>query len=100
MRISKMQTYLRDKMPLKNEKQWDLAKLENSFLILTFWGGILSPRQHCFFEISIQFLIFDTLYDLFQEKKISALKRPDFKINQHKNRKKVETPQNKEKCLS
>jgi hypothetical protein len=46
MLISKMQTYLSDKMPpkklkLKNKKK-DLAKLENSFLIITFWGDILS----------------------------------------------------------
>ncbi len=36
-----MQTYLCDKMPpkkvkIKKQKKWDLAKLENSFLILTF----------------------------------------------------------------
>jgi hypothetical protein len=39
-------------------------------LILTFLGGILSLWQVCFFDISIKFLIFDTLYDPFQEKKI------------------------------
>jgi hypothetical protein len=44
MLISKMQTYLCDKMPpkkgkIKIRKKWDLANLENSFLILTFWGG-------------------------------------------------------------
>jgi hypothetical protein len=42
-----MQTYLSDKMSLKKVKfkkqiKWDLAKLENGFLILTFLGGILS----------------------------------------------------------
>ena len=63
MLISKMQTYLSDKMPpkklkLKNDKKWDLANLENSFLILTFFGGILSLRQVCFFEISLKFWIF------------------------------------------
>ncbi len=46
------------KLKLKNEKKWDLANLENSFLILTFWGGILSLRQVCLFEISIKFSIF------------------------------------------
>jgi hypothetical protein len=60
MLISKMQTYLSDKMTskklkLKNEKKWDLAKLENSFLILSFFGGILSLIQVCFFEISINY---------------------------------------------
>jgi hypothetical protein len=63
MLVSKMQTYLSDKMPpkkikIKKEKKWDLANLENSFLILTFLGGILSLRQVCFFEISIKFSIF------------------------------------------
>ncbi len=51
-----MQTYLIDKMPpkkvkIKKRKKWDLANLENSFLILTFLGGILSLRQVCFFKI-------------------------------------------------
>jgi hypothetical protein len=46
------------KLKLKNDKKWDLANLENSFLILTFLGGILSLRQVCFFEISIKFSIF------------------------------------------
>ncbi len=54
MLISKMQTYLSDKMPpkkvkIKKRKKWDLASLENSFLLLTFFGGILSLRQVCFF---------------------------------------------------
>jgi hypothetical protein len=54
MLVSKMQTYLSDKMPpkkvkIKKRKKWDLANLENSFLILTFLGGILSLRQVCFF---------------------------------------------------
>jgi hypothetical protein len=44
MLILKMQTYLfktkcpQKKIKLKNEEKWDLAQLENSFLILT-WGG-------------------------------------------------------------
>jgi hypothetical protein len=60
MLISKMQTYLSDKMPpkLKNEQKCDLANLENIFLILTFLGGILSLRQVCFFEISLKLSIF------------------------------------------
>jgi hypothetical protein len=38
-----MQTYLCDKMPLKklklkNKKKWDLAKLDNSFFNLNFFG--------------------------------------------------------------
>jgi hypothetical protein len=42
MLISKKQTYLCDKMPPKKakiKKKWDLAKLENRFLILTFLGA-------------------------------------------------------------
>jgi hypothetical protein len=39
-----MQTYACDKMPpkkvkIKKRKKWDLAKLENSFIILAFWGA-------------------------------------------------------------
>ncbi len=50
MLISKTQTYLSDKMSpkkgkIKKLKKWDLAKLENSFLTLTFLGGLLSLRQ-------------------------------------------------------
>ncbi len=54
MLISKLQTYFSDKirpkkLKLKNDKKWDLANLEYSYLILTFFGGILSLRQVCFF---------------------------------------------------
>jgi hypothetical protein len=87
------------KLKLKNEKKWDLANLEFRFLILTFLGGILSLRQVCFFKSVLNSPFLDTLYDLFQEKKFSPLRRADFKIYQHKNQKKIETPQNKEKCL-
>jgi hypothetical protein len=45
-------------------------------------------------------LIFYTLYGLFQETKISPLRRADFKIYQHKNQKKIVTPQNKENAFS
>jgi hypothetical protein len=55
MLISKMQTYLSDKMPpkkvkIKKRKKWDSANLENIFLILTFLGGILSRRQVWFLK--------------------------------------------------
>jgi hypothetical protein len=33
------------KVKNKKRKKWNLANLENSFLILTFLGGILSLRQ-------------------------------------------------------
>jgi hypothetical protein len=63
MLISKMQTCLCDKLllkklKLKNEKIWDLAKFENGLLNLTLFGGIISLRQVCFFEISITVSIF------------------------------------------
>jgi hypothetical protein len=36
---------------LKEKKKiWDLAKLENGFLIPTFFGGILSLGQVCFLK--------------------------------------------------
>jgi hypothetical protein len=65
MLISKMHLTLVTKFPppkklkLKNHKKWDLANLENCFLILTFFwgggGGILSLRQVGFFEIILKF---------------------------------------------
>jgi hypothetical protein len=61
-------------------------------------GGILSQRQVCFFKISIKFLIFHTLYDLFQEKKINLIEG-HFSSFRHKNKTKIEMPQNKEKYL-
>jgi hypothetical protein len=38
------------KVKIKKRKKWDLANLENSFLILTFLGGILSVRQVAFLK--------------------------------------------------
>ncbi len=81
MLISKMQTYLSDKMPpkklkFKNKKKWDLTNLENRFLILTFWGGILSLRQVCFFEIS--FKILDFLIPYMTRKKIVTSQKSQF----------------------
>ncbi len=81
MLISKMQTYFSDKMPPKKviiykQKKWDFAKLDNRFLILTFFGGILSLGQISFFEFSTKFLIF--LYPIwptvFQEKNFTSQK--------------------------
>ncbi len=54
-------TCLSDIIPLKKVKikkqKWDLAKLENSFLILTFLAGILPLRQVWILEIIIKFSI-------------------------------------------
>ncbi len=84
-----MQTYLSDKMPLKKvkikkRKKWDLANLKNSFLILTFLGGIFSLRQVCFFKISLKSLIF--LYPMwpFMKKKIHLSEEPILKFTNTK----------------
>jgi hypothetical protein len=48
MLISKMKFCLSDKMPTKKvkiKKPKEMEKLENVFLILTLWGGILPLRQ-------------------------------------------------------
>ncbi len=54
-----------NKVKIKKRKKWDLAKLENSFFISTFFGG------HFVTKTSLLFLnqhkILDP--DLFQEKK-------------------------------
>jgi hypothetical protein len=54
MLISKMQTYLSDKMPpkklkLKNAKM-GLSKIRKLFFNFKFWGGIFSLRKVCFFN--------------------------------------------------
>jgi hypothetical protein len=96
MLISKMQTYLSDemlpqKLKLKNKKiGLGITVLENSFLILTFWGDILSLGQYCFFlnQHKIPNFLYPTVYDLFSRKKTSPLRRAVFPIVQHKNLKK------------
>jgi hypothetical protein len=35
-----------------------LSKFRKQFFNFNFFGGILSQRQVCFFEISLKFLIF------------------------------------------
>jgi hypothetical protein len=72
--------------------------MEDGFLILTFFRGILSLRQVCVFEISTKFSIFDTLYNLFKAKKFHLSKGLFFKFSTQKP-KKIEMPQNKEKSL-
>ncbi len=95
MLISKMQTYRSDKMPpkkviIEKRKKWDLAKLKNSFLIITFWGGgaFLSLRQVCFFEISIKFPNFLTPYmTYFKKKKFHISEGPILKFSNTKTEK-------------
>jgi hypothetical protein len=82
MPISKIETYLSDKCPpppKKKEVEIKKPKIRIRFFNFNFWGGILLLRQVCFFEISIKFSIFYTLYDLFQEKK-SHLRRAVFQM--------------------
>ncbi len=90
------------KLKLKNE--WDIANLENGILILTFFGGggwrfVWALRQVRLFKISIKFPIFFIPYMTYFKKKNSPLRWAIFKFFRHKHRKKIETPQSKEKCL-
>jgi hypothetical protein len=60
---SKKQTCLSDKMaPKKVKIKKRFSNFDKSyffrFLILTFFGAILSLRQVCFYEFSIKFSIF------------------------------------------
>ncbi len=75
-----------------------LSKIRKQFFIFNFFGRHLSLRQVCFFETRIKFLIFYILYDLFQDKKFHLLEGTILNLSTQKP-KKIETPQNKEKCL-
>jgi hypothetical protein len=52
-----------------------------------------------FLKSAYNFQFFDTQYNLFQEKKISLLRRAIFQMFGHKTANKEETAQNKEKYL-
>jgi hypothetical protein len=103
MLISKMQTYLSDKMPPKKVKikklqKMGLSKFRKQFFNFNFFGGHFVTKKSLL--LWNQFKILDFLIPYmtyFKKKKFSPLRRADFKIYQHKNRKKIETPQNKEK---
>ncbi len=63
MLISKMQTYLCDKMPpkkvkTKKQKKWNLTNLENSFFNFNFFGGYFVTKTSLLFWISWKFSIF------------------------------------------
>jgi hypothetical protein len=51
-------------------------------------GGHFVTKTSLLLNLVLNSWFFDTLYDLFQEKKFSPLRRADFKIYQHKNQKK------------
>ncbi len=57
------------KLKLKNDEKWDLANLENSFLILTFFGGILSLKQVLLFWNQFKILDFLIPYMTYFKKK-------------------------------
>jgi hypothetical protein len=77
-----------------------LSKFIIQFFNFNFFGGhFVTKTSLLFFKSVLNSWFFDTLHDLFQEKKFSPLRRAGFKIYQHKNQKKIETPQNKEKCI-
>jgi hypothetical protein len=65
-----------------------LSKIRKQFLILTFWGGILSQRQVCFFLN--QHKILDCLipYKTYFKKKKFTYQTADLNIFQYKNQKK------------
>jgi hypothetical protein len=102
MVISKMQTWLSDLMPTKKVKlkKMGLSKIRKRFFNFNFLEGILSLRQVCFFEIGIKFSIFryPIWPTVFQEKNFTSQKRRLLNFSTQK-RKKIETPQNTEKCL-
>ncbi len=71
-----------------------------SFLIWAFWRH-LSRRQACFFVISVKFLIFDTLCDLFQDNKFSPPRREIFLMFWNRNQfLQKKTAQNKKNTFS
>jgi hypothetical protein len=85
------------KLKLKNKKM-RLIKIRKGFLILTFWGAFCHLDKFAFFN-QHKILNFLIPCDLFQEKKFRLLSEgPFFKFFDTKTRKKkIETPQNKEK---
>ncbi len=108
MLISKMKTYLSDKMPpppkkklkLKKWKIMGLSKIRIPFFNLKFFKGHFVTRTSLFFWIQHKILDFLIPYmTYFKKKNISPLRKAVFQVLQHKNQKKIETPQNKEKCL-
>jgi hypothetical protein len=69
----------------------DLAKLKKWFFNFNFFGGgggaFVTKTSLLFFKSAENFQFFDTLYHLFQGKKISPLRRTVFQYFLHKIRK-------------
>jgi hypothetical protein len=59
----------------------------------------MSQEQVCIFKISMKYSFFSPNWDYFKQINL-RLRRAIFLIFQHKNQKKREAPQNKEKYLS
>jgi hypothetical protein len=74
MLISKMQTYPRDKMlpkkvKIKKRKKMGLSKFIIQFFNFNFFGTFCHQDKFAFLNSVLNSRFFDTLYDLFQEKK-------------------------------
>ncbi len=77
-----------------------LSKFRKQFFNFNFFGGHFVTKTSLLFLNQFKILDFLIPYmTYFKKKKISPLRIADFKIYQHKSQKKIETPQNKEKCL-
>jgi hypothetical protein len=105
MLISKMQKYLSGKMTpkkvkIKKRQKMGLSKFRKQLLNFNFFGGHFVTKTSFFFKSVKNSGFFDTLYNLFQEKKFSPLRRADFKIYQHKNRKKMKHHKIKKNAFS
>jgi hypothetical protein len=85
------------KLKLKNEQSWDSAKVRplKQFFNLNFFESILSLRSIGIFQIGEWIF----LYELFQEKNCSPLRRAIFLIFGHKTPIKEEIAHNKEICF-
>ncbi len=104
MLISKMQTYLSDKMSpekvnIKIRKNGTYKIIKPFFNFIFLEGCFLTKTTLLFWNHNKIIDFCETLCDLFQGKKFSALRMADFNIYQHNNQKKIGKPQNKEKCL-
>jgi hypothetical protein len=58
----------------------ELSKIRKQFFNFNFFRSILSIRQVRFLKSAYNSRFFDTLYNLFHEKKISPLRRAVFKF--------------------
>jgi hypothetical protein len=77
-----------------------LSNIRKRFFNFSFLGGHFVTKTNLLFRNQHKILNFFIPYmTYFKKKKFSPLRRAVIQIFQHKNQKKIETPQNKEKCL-